>query len=67
MHVLTRGVDQGVVIGDNTEVTVMEIGPDFVRVAIESPDLDPPYRERTLRVEPKEPELPEAIRNRFRY
>ena len=67
MHVLACKVDEGVVIGDRHEVTVLEIGSDYVRVGIHSPDEDPPYREQTLHFQPPKPDIPDAIKQRFQY
>lgn len=65
MHVLTRTVNESVAIGDDVEVTVLEIASHFVRVGISSPQSDPPYREQVIHVEPRKPEMPESIRRRF--
>ncbi|MCC7422469.1 MAG: carbon storage regulator [Planctomycetaceae bacterium] len=67
MRVLTRQVNEGVVIGDDVEVTVLEVASDYVRIGITSPHTDPPYQEQTLHYTPKEVELPEAIRQRFQF
>ena len=50
MHVVTRGVDEAVIIGE-TIVRVVEIKGDQVRLAISSPHGKPRYREVTLRCE----------------
>jgi predicted RNA-binding protein with RPS1 domain len=34
MHVFTREVNEAVVIGDNIQVTVLEVGDDFVRLSV---------------------------------
>ena len=54
MRVLTRKVDEGVVIGENVQVTVLEIRRNHVRLGIscrraESPDV-PDYWEEILSV-----------------
>lgn len=67
MHILTRQVNEGVLIGDEVEVTVLEIGDDFVRLGVTSPDTDPPYREHVIFVDPKELELPPALRKRMQF
>lgn len=48
MLVLTRGVDEALVVGD-TIVRVVEINDEYVRLAISSPHAAPRYREVTLR------------------
>ena len=57
MRAFTRQVNQGLVIGENLHVTVLEIQEDFVRLAIECPDQDPSYWEEVLFVE-----TPAAVR-----
>lgn len=47
LHV-TCGVNEGLVIGDNIVVTVLEIDGDLVRISISDPQNDPPYREQTV-------------------
>ena len=48
MRVFLRGVNEGLVIDHDLEVTVLEIQPDHVRLAITSPHETPSYREETL-------------------
>jgi carbon storage regulator CsrA len=48
MRVFLRGVNEGLVIDHEMEVTVLEIQPDHVRLAITSPRETPSYREETL-------------------
>ena len=48
MRVYTRGVEQGLVIGDNVQVNVLEVQADHVRLAIIDPDASPSYREEVL-------------------
>lgn len=48
MLVLTRGVDEAVVIGE-TIVRVVEVSENEVRLGIASPRARPRYREVTLR------------------
>ena len=48
MLVLTRGVDEAVVVGD-TIIRVVEIRDESVRLGIASPHTMPRYREVTLR------------------
>ena len=51
MHVLTRRVNEGVVIGPSLHVTVLEIHEDHVRLAFSCPDPTPSYWEEVLYVE----------------
>ncbi len=48
MQVISRSVNEGLVIGDNVRVTVLEIQSNSIRLAIETPDKAPYYREETL-------------------
>jgi carbon storage regulator CsrA len=48
MRVYTRGVDEGLVIGNNVQVNVLEVQTDCVRLAIIDPDASPSYREEVL-------------------
>ncbi len=48
MRVFLRGVNEGLVIDDRWEVTVLEIQPGCVRLAITSTRGTPSYREETL-------------------
>lgn len=54
MHIISRRVNEGVMIGDDIHVTVLEIREDHLRVAISSPNLQPPYQEKTLHWDPSE-------------
>jgi len=51
MRTFTRQVNQGLVIGENLHVTVLEIQEHYVRLAVECPDQDPSYWEEVLFVE----------------
>lgn len=53
MHVISRRENEGIVIDQNIVVTVLEIAEDFVRLAIQSPDEVPPYREEVIHLEPE--------------
>ena len=48
MRVFFRGVNEGLVIDNDWEVTVLEIQPGHVRLAIASPHEIPSYREETI-------------------
>jgi len=64
MRVMTREVNQGVIINGNVNVTVLEILEDRVRLGIAFPRPDAPhlfdYHEETVRLELTEPE-PEPL------
>lgn len=48
MQVFQRGVNESLMIGANVVVTVLEITPHCVRIAVENPDATPSYREEVL-------------------
>lgn len=48
MRIFSRRENEGVVIGENIHVTVLDIYEDHVRLAISSPNDIPTYREETL-------------------
>jgi hypothetical protein len=48
MHVLTRQVNEGVVIGEEIHVTVLEVGSNFVRLAVSSTGDESDYEEHVL-------------------
>jgi sRNA-binding carbon storage regulator CsrA len=48
MLVLTRCPSESILIGEDTEVTVLEVSDGRVRLRITSSRLDPPVREETL-------------------
>ncbi len=48
MRVYTRGVDEGLMIGETVQVSVLEVQTDCVRLAIIDPDASPTYREEVL-------------------
>ncbi|HUG92525.1 MAG TPA: carbon storage regulator [Planctomycetaceae bacterium] len=48
MLTITRQVNEGLVIGDNLRVTVLEIHEDHVRLAIENPHDEPSYWEEIV-------------------
>jgi carbon storage regulator CsrA len=64
MLVLTRGVDEAIVVGEMI-IRVVDVQEDAVRLAIASPHTRPRYREVTLRREAGsdslELALPEAL------
>ena len=48
MRIITRQVNEGIVIGDDIHVTVLDIHEDHVRLAISRPDSNPSYWEETV-------------------
>jgi carbon storage regulator CsrA len=48
MHIISRSVNEGLVIGDDIVVTVLEIQDGYVRIGIETPNRPPYYREEVL-------------------
>ena len=48
MQMITRRVNEGLVIENDIHVTVLDICQDYVRLAISSPNNSPPYWEETL-------------------
>lgn len=48
MQVFQRGVNESLVIGRDVVVTVLEIQPHCVRIAVQNPDAVPSYYEETL-------------------
>jgi carbon storage regulator CsrA len=48
MQVISRQVNEGLVIGEEIIVTVLEILNDCVRLGISNPNNDPEYWEETL-------------------
>ena len=57
MHFISRRENEGIIIGDDIHVTVLEIHDDHVRLAINSPNDQPSYREETLFLEHAELQL----------
>ena len=48
MRVYTRGVDEGLMIGETVQVNVLDVQTNCVRLAIIDPDASPTYREEVL-------------------
>ena len=48
MRIISRSVNEGLVIDDNVRVTVLEILCNRVRLGIETPNQAPYYREEVL-------------------
>lgn len=53
MHVITRHIDEGLVVGDDVHVTVLDIAEDRVRLAVSCPHSQPSYWEETLYWQPE--------------
>jgi carbon storage regulator CsrA len=54
MRIISCREDEGLVIGDDIFVTVLQIRSDYVRLAISCPQMTPSYREETLFVHAEE-------------
>jgi len=54
MQVVSRQVNEGIVIGDDIYVTVLNIQDNYVRLGISSPNDSPSYWEQTLYCEAAE-------------
>lgn len=48
MHVISRRVDQTVILNKNIRVTIVEVNDDYVRLGISEPRR--PYREEVVHV-----------------
>ena len=59
MQIISRRVNESLVIGDEIHVTVLEIRDDHVRLAISSPSECPSYWEETVYWE--QAETPEPL------
>lgn len=59
LHVVTRHENEGLVIGESIEVTVLEITETQIRLGIASPDIEGGYREEVLQMA-AQPELTET-------
>tara|TARA_R110002072_G_scaffold303123_1_gene494694 strand:+ start:122933 stop:123199 length:267 start_codon:yes stop_codon:yes gene_type:complete len=57
MQIISRRENESIVIGNEIVVTVLEFKDDFVRLAIESPNEEPSYREEVIHLEPQYAEL----------
>ncbi len=54
MQLISRRVNEGIIIGEDIHVTVLEIHEDRVRLGINSPNDIPQYWEETLYLEYEE-------------
>lgn len=54
MQLISRRVNEGIIIGEDIRVTVLEIHEDRVRLGINSPNDIPQYWEETLYLEYEE-------------
>ncbi len=48
MQIISRSVNEGLVIDGNVRVTVLEIQHNRVRLGIETPNQEPAYREEVV-------------------
>ena len=48
MRIISRSLNEGLVIDDNVRVTILEIQRHQVRLGIETPNQEPYYREEVL-------------------
>lgn len=48
MQVFQRGVNESLVIGQDMVITVLDIQPHCVRIAVQNPEAFPAYYEKTL-------------------
>jgi carbon storage regulator len=53
MQIISRSENEAIVIGNQIMVTVLEVDNDFVRLAIESPNQEPSYREEVIQLQPE--------------
>ncbi len=53
MQVISRRENEAIVIDSRIIVTVLEVDDDFVRLAIETPNEEPSYREEVIQVQPE--------------
>lgn len=51
MRIISRSVNEGLVMKDNVRVTILEISRRQVRLGIETPNQAPYYREEVLYVD----------------
>jgi len=66
MKIISRRENEGLLIGDDISVTVLQIRSDHVRLAVSCPRLTPSYWEETLFVESTpEPDALELSTARF--
>ncbi len=61
MQMITRRVNEGLVIGNDIHVTVLDICKEYVRLAISSPHNTPSYWEQTLYWDEAEEETAEEL------
>jgi sRNA-binding carbon storage regulator CsrA len=59
MHVISCRVQDELLIGDETRVTVLEVGDDHVLLGITSPHQIPEYQEQVLYLSDEFPAVPD--------
>ncbi len=48
MHIISRGADESILIGEHTVVKVLEVFEDHVKLSIETPGAEPAYWEKVV-------------------
>ncbi|WP_417393121.1 carbon storage regulator, partial [Gimesia sp.] len=48
MHIISRGANESILIGEHTIVKVLEVCEDRVKLSIETPGAEPAYWEETV-------------------
>lgn len=48
MHIISRGANESILIGENTVVKVLEVFGDRVKLSIETPGAEPAYWEKVV-------------------
>lgn len=48
MHIISRGTNESILIGEHTVVKVLEVFEDHVRISVETPGAEPAYWEKDV-------------------
>ncbi len=64
MEIVTRGVNESIVIDQDIVVTVLEVSEEFVRLAVVNPHECPSYQEHTVFLS-QEPDEAEELEHEF--
>jgi len=48
MHIISRGANESILIGEHTVVKVLEVFEDHVKLSIETPGAQPAYWEKVV-------------------
>ena len=54
MHIISRGANESILIGEHTVVKVLEVCEDRVKLSIEPPGAEPAYWEETVYLDQSE-------------